>query len=116
MASRLIFGPAGFRVPPCLLGALPPNPRHLPLWANGMKNAPGLPLGANDRGRYARTAAVENRTLLASSPSAAAVVVVGWGLPHHPLFGGASPTLPLLTQSTYVLGRTNHEEDFSSLR
>ena len=71
-----------FRVPS---GALPPNPPDIWLSTNGMKNAPGVPLGANGRRRYARTAAVEDRAHLASPPNAAAMV--GWGLPHHPLSG-----------------------------
>lgn len=35
--------------------------------------------------------AVEDRVLPASTGGATAIVE--WGLPHHPLFGGASPTL-----------------------
>ena len=31
------FGSSGFCILPCLLGALPPSPRHLTLWANSMK-------------------------------------------------------------------------------
>jgi len=51
-------------------GLCPPNPRHLPLWTNGMKKAPGLPLGASGRAPRRGTAALEKRALPASTPSA----------------------------------------------
>ena len=80
--SFVVCGSSGFWVLPCFLGAQPPNPRHLPLWTNGMKNAAGVPLGASGRGGYAGPAVVEDIALGESTPSAGATRGIGDVIVH----------------------------------
>jgi len=63
-----------------LLGALPPNPRHLALWANSMRNALGLSLAVDRRCRHSGGAAVEDRALPAGHPERRGSPVA-WAMP-----------------------------------
>ena len=90
-APRAELGSSGFCILPCPLGALPPSPRHLTLWANSMKERCSTALARNQRREYSIRAAAEGRACPIRLPLRASSEPVEGALPASTPPAGVSP-------------------------